>query len=47
MTLGITMAPIRLMGSNVFLHVTGSMCECFSEGGIERLCCGNVLKSQK
>ena len=31
------MAPISLMGLNVILAVTSSMCECFSEGGIEKM----------
>ena len=31
------MAPMSLMGSNLILSVTSGMCECFSEGGIEKM----------
>ena len=40
------MAPMSSMRSNVILHVTSSMCQCFSEGGIEKICSGYVLKGQ-
>ena len=45
-TLEITMAPMTLMESNVILRVANSMCECFSEGAIEKMCSGYVLKKQ-
>ena len=40
------MASISSMGSNAILHVTSSMCQCFSEGGIKKMCSGYVLKSK-